>query len=127
MPVYVFQAAVLFWQDVDAADDVDRSATYDLRCFLKKLTNDDVEDDCQVHHDGEGKTIRKASLFAGGRLGTAGLRPQARVQAGVAPLLRDGEDRKARKVDNLVSSLGAFLFSALMEILMRKVGADGEE
>ena len=66
--------------------------------------------------------IRKASLFAGG------LRPQARAQAaGVAPLLRDGEDRKARKVDNLVSSLGAFLFSALMEILMRKVGADGEE
>ena len=40
------------------------------------------------------------------------------------------EDRKARKVDNLVSSLGAFLFSAIVEILMGKDGAagyDGEE
>ena len=58
MPVYVFQAAVLFCQDVDAADDVDRSSTYDLRCFLKKLTSDCVEDGCQDHDDGEGKTGR---------------------------------------------------------------------
>ena len=44
---------------------------------------------------GPGKFIRKASLFAGGRktlrLGTAGLRPQARAQGGVAPLLRNGQ------------------------------------
>ena len=42
----------------------------------------------------------------------------------------DGENRLAQKVYNLVSSLGAFLFSALVELLMRKVGAtgyDGEE
>ena len=58
MPVYGFQAVVLFCQDVDAADDVDRSAAYDLRCFLKNLTSDDVEDNCQVHDDGEGKTGR---------------------------------------------------------------------
>ena len=54
----LFSSCCTFCQDVDAADDVDRSPANDLRCFWKNLTSDDVEDDCQVHDDGEWKTGR---------------------------------------------------------------------
>ena len=67
------------------------------------------------------ETIRKASLFESLRLGTAGLRPQARAQAGVAPLLRNGGDSPVSQGDVPLSAILPLYRAAFTVLASRTV------